>query len=581
MKMNRMEILVSAGVLFLGIYIVFAWTQHNFNFPDFSYYRNIILFMGGIPSPALYSQLGKVVLLFPATLLFSIALMHSGIRFPRLSTIRHRSAVPVVLLVATLLLILSTQYLFHETEVTDDENVYDFQAQTLLAGRLVNPPPPVSTSFENVFTINDGKHWSGRYTMGHPMLLAFGMILGNRYIGIITISILTLFLLYLISRELYSDKRIALLALCLGAVSPYFYLVSSSRLSHTTSAFSLVLFLYLFLKARHSEKLRPAILFSLFAGLSLGYAFSTRPWTAFAWSMPFLAVMVSDTLHFSKHTIVKGVMITAGFAVLFLCTLYCNAAVTGHSMLFPYSLYSSSEHLGFSLGGHTPLGGIRNLAVCCTRLNTILFGFPVSLLFVFAFLFSKKEFGDRLSFAIIGSIAVFYLGFYSAGVSDLGPVYYYEMLIPLLLLSARGVFFLHEKLSAHFAEGRKFVPAFLALSFLAALGTSIPERISHVSRLTQQIREPYETVQAVGIHHALVMIKPFVPSGWVFGIRNPSPRFTDDVVYCQYADSVSNQKVVYYFHDRSPYILEYDTAVAHFVVLPVNKETRKPVLLSP
>ena len=155
--------------------------------------------------------------------------MKTDIHFFHLTAINHRRLIIAVLLSAAVILVCSIQFLFHETEVTDDENTYDFQAQTLLSGRIDNPPPPVRTSFDNVFIINDGYSWIGRYTMGHPAIIAIGMVLGNRYVGIITISILTLLLLYFIGRELYEDRRVALLALCLGAVSPFFYLISSSR----------------------------------------------------------------------------------------------------------------------------------------------------------------------------------------------------------------------------------------------------------------------------------------------------------------------------------------------------------------
>jgi 4-amino-4-deoxy-L-arabinose transferase-like glycosyltransferase len=336
--------------------------------------------------------------------------------------------------------------------------------------------------------------------------------------------------------------------------------------------------MFLLLRARKSDKLSWAIGFSLLAGFSLGYAFNTRPWTAFAWSLPFLALMARDALRFSKYAVARGAMLTAGFAVLFLVTLHCNTVVTGNPMQFPYSYFDSSERLGFGVYDHTLLLGFRNLVVSLTRLNTILFGFPISLVFVFLFIFSKKKFGDRLSFGILASVSAAYLLFYTPGVSDLGPVYYYELLIPLLLLSARGLLFLHEKCSAYTDRGKRFIPAFLLVSCLAALGTTIPERISHVARLTNQIREPYTIVQSAGVHHALVMIQPYNHPGWVFGYRNPSPKFTDDIVYCQYADSVSNHDVVHYFHDRVPYTLKYDSIASHFVVLPVDKETGEPLL---
>jgi hypothetical protein len=61
-----------------------------------------------------------------------------------------------------------------------------------------------------------------------------------------------------------------------------------------------------------------------------------------------------------------------------------------------------------------------------------------------------------------------------------------------------------------------------------------------------------------------VMIKKYTHKGWVFGYRNPSPAFTDDVIYCHYADSSSNSALVRYFKDRSPYVLQYDSTETRF-----------------
>ena len=235
--------------------------------------------MAWISGPEFQSQIWKILLLLPAILLGTAALVKAGIRISIPAIIRSRSFIVFLLVCAAIVLAVSVRSLFYETELTDDENTYDFQAKTLLAGRIVNPPPPVPNNFNNVFIINDGLCWVGKYTLGHPLVIAFGMMFGSRYIGTIGLSILTLLLLYGIAKELYHDRKVALLALCLGAVSPFFFMVSSSRLSHTTTAFFLALFMYLFLYVRRTEKTGLKFLLSLLAGLSLGYAFNTRQMT--------------------------------------------------------------------------------------------------------------------------------------------------------------------------------------------------------------------------------------------------------------------------------------------------------------
>jgi hypothetical protein len=556
---------------------------------NFDYIEDIQTFVFGIPNQVFKSHLWKIILLLPATILFAVALTRAGVQFPIPEKINYRLIVGAILLTVTIILVLSTQFLFHETEVTDDENAYDFQAQTLLAGRIVNPPPPVlgksmddryseKTSFDNLMIINDGRLWTGKYTLGHPAIIALGMALGNRYIVIIGISVLTLLLIYLIAEELYNDKELAFLAFCLGSVSPFFYFVSSSRLSHTTSAFFLALFMYLFLRLRHMKAWQQKTFMTLLAGLVLGYAFNVRSLTAFGFSLPFAVVWLMNHRQFPKRTFWTGFLLFVGFFFMLTLTLWYNSIVTGNWLQFPFHYYGPIERIGFSLY-HTPYSALHNLAISIVRMNGALFGFPLSLLFVFICFFAKKEFADRLLFGILGGIIFAYCFYYSPGVQDLGPIYYYEAIIPLFILSARGIFFLHKMVFNRFDRGKVFILHFLVTSCIVAFVTYIPERISHIARLTEQIRAPYEVVRSANIHHALIMISSWSSKGQVFGYRNPSPVFDDDIVYCRYTDSISNCTVANYFSDRTPYILHYDKKNTLYKIWQLDRKTLQPLSL--
>jgi hypothetical protein len=573
MKSKHVWSLIIAGLFFLGLYIAIAVLQRNFMLSSLFYASNTAAYMKWIPTPWFQSQIWKVLFLLPAILLFTMALVRAGIHIPIPQSISYRHSIAIVLAVVAVLLVVSVNYLFHETEMTDDENVFDFQAQTLLAGRVVNPPPPVAASFDNVFLINDGHMWVGKYTLGHPIIIALGMMLGSRYIVTIIESILTLLLVYFIADELYHNKRLAFVAMCLGAVSPFYYFMSSTRLSHITEAFFLALFIYLFLRARRTETTGWKWLLFLLAGLSIGYAFNTRSLTALGFCLPFCVVLLKDIWRSPAKEMMNGLALSIGFMIIFAATLWYNFLVTGNCFRFPFHLYDSSEAIGFGNYDHTPLLGIQNLAVNLFRLNAALFGFPISFIFVFIVLFMKKDFGDWLMFGILGGVAGMYFLYYSPGISDFGPVYYYEMIIPLLLLSARGIFSSIEFLSRYSAQGKTIIAMLLVVSCVAAWATYVPEKIYHISRLTEQIREPYELVRLSHVHHAVVMIEQLPSKGWVFGARNPSPQFTDDVVYCQYADNASNKATANYFHDRNLFVLKYDTKKGISQLSPMLRDT--------
>ena len=95
------------------------------------------------------------------------------------------------------------------------------------------------------------------------------------------------------------------------------------------------------------------------------------------------------------------------------------------------------------------------------------------------------------------------------------------------------------------------------LSCFAALGTYVPEKNIHFNRLTKAIREAYELIESSNIYHVVVMIERLLDKGWVFSYRNPAPLFTDDIIYCLYADRASNNAMVKYFRDGDFYFLHY------------------------
>ena len=98
-----------------------------------------------------------------------------------------------------------------------------------------------------------------------------------------------------------------------------------------------------------------------------------------------------------------------------------------------------SESLGFGTYGHNPVWGLKDFIAEFFRLNIVLFGFVFSLLFVIIQFFYTKDRKDYFLISIIMSFSVAYFFYYSPGVSDLGPVYYYELIIRLIILTARGI----------------------------------------------------------------------------------------------------------------------------------------------
>lgn len=562
--------LIFTLILLLLLYLVVELIQNNFSFSNFNYDKNFGFFMGWIPYAEIQSHIWKLLLLTPAVLILTFLVVKKGIALTFPKNFSNNKIIIVALLFVIGILIISSQFLFRETAVTDDEFTYDFEAQTLMTGRIFNPPPPVIENFNNVFIINDGKLWVGKYNLGHPLILAIGMLLGNKYILLIIFSALTLLLIYLITFELFNDKKLALLAFLLGLISPFFYLVSSSRLSHITSALFLSLFMYLFLRLIRVRRIKIKILLSIITGISLGYAFNVRPLTAIGFSFPFIFIALKEFKRDKKESFISFIFMFSGFLILFLLTLAYNNFITGHPLNFPFNYYDTKEALGFGTFGHNPIMGIKNFIIEFYRLNVSLFGFPISLLFVVIQFFYSKDSRDYFLFGIILCFSLAYFFYYSPGVSDLGPVYYYELIIPLIILTSRGIISSIKLISRFCIEARSFVLIFLIFSITFAWVTYVPEKVIHIINLTKQIREPYEFIHSKNIHNAVVMINEIPKKGWVFGFCNSSPELDDDVIYCKLADRTSNLALIKYFNKRNFYILNYNQQFKKFELISIN-----------
>ena len=546
-----------AGVLLVILYFQIAWFNDWFQLANFDYLSdsNTHLFM--MPSVQLASMLWKLLLLLPASFLLAWSLAAAGVcvRLPRWTTKKY---FPILLAgLASLIIACMIIFVFRSTEVTDDELAYLFQAKTYLAGRLFNPPAPVPQSFYNVFIIDKATEFVSMYQFGHPVVLAVGMLLGSEYILTVLASAASLVLLAGIARNLFDDGRVASVSSLLLFFSPFFYFLSSSRLSQTTTLFCFSAFFLLYLKIFEEKKeLKHPYSLALLAGLLAGFAANIRPLTAIAFLFPFLVLILYRLSKSQVRRPLSVLFMGAGFFVMVLLTLLYDKVITGDYFLSPITFYDPTFKLGFRSFMHTIGSALQNLGYNIGRMDAFLFGFPASLLFAFLMFFRHRlDFGDKLALAIVACFAGAYLFWWIPGVSDLGPTLYYECLIPLILLSSRGFLWLHDLMKSRSPAFRAFPANLLVLSVVLSLATFVPERVTHISRLTRAIDVPYALLQEQHVHNAVVFIVSWPDQGWVFGYRNNAPSFDNDVVFCHYRDAESNARVLEHFKGRAVYVL--------------------------
>jgi hypothetical protein len=351
-----------------------------------------------------------------------------------------------------------------------DELSYLFQAKVLAGGHFVAEPPPSLAAFSwsnpTPIPVIDGK-WASIYPFGHPLVLAAGYIVHAPWLIPPLLGGASVFLLALLGRRLYRPET-ALLATLLFAVSPFFLMMSSNYMSHTTAAFFLLAALTFLAYAERSP-----FVFSLLAGVSLGLVFNTRPLTGAALGPAFALFMLQP--------LTKPGMRAVGARRLLAFGLGCGLALAAYLLyrflttgdpLTTDPMQTGRDALGF-WGSHTFAAGLSNEQTQTAYLMLVLHNWPVQLGVVLAFLpfalGSTRRWDWFLGLAAASVMAAYSAYFYNGLMY--GPRFWYEAAPLLILLSARGLELaaVRGKQLASFASGRRATPLVTVVAMAPAI----------------------------------------------------------------------------------------------------------------
>jgi hypothetical protein len=345
----------------------------------------------------------------------------------------------------------------------------------------------------------------------------------------------------------------------------------ATLMNHGSMIFLMALFTLAWLKTKPDR----SWVWPIVAGFVLGYGFNARPQTAVGFGIPFAIWSLVKLVGKDRgREAPRQLAMLAAFVAPFLFTLHYNKVVTGQYLLFPLQYYSNLNENVFDFGfteigrgdyTHTPAAGAANLLLNAMRMNLWLFGWPFSLLFVFLFVLRGRfSAGDRLLLGVIASMCVVHLPFLSPGVLEVGPRFYFTLMIPLSLLTARGMIGAREIMIEAFASRPAFrstaiVPVFVAFSILLAGTTFYPEQAARYMSLTESIASPYRAVERAGLHNAIVRIDALPAGGWVRNPRNNRPDFSDDIIYARGGRPDALLELLNAHPQRSVHTLTYET----------------------
>lgn len=523
-------------------------------------------FLSRIPRGEAAFYLRYLALALPAALLCGIGLAYLfgadywRRRLEGLDAIPERVFV-VGLLIAGAGLVLAVGHLIlHNQPITDDERVYLFQADLLSRGRLFLDSQPLREFFDNVSIINNGK-WYGKYPPGHPLLLVPGVIAGWPRLVPAALAAINLLLVYRLA-GFYFTRRLARVAALLLLVSPFFLFTGATLLSHTSCLTMLLLFAY----GVHRSLAGGSM--ALVAGLGAGMAFLIRPYTGLMIGLPIAAAWLL-TLRRRGQSL-KPWLTALGVASLFLVILLgVNQALTGNPLKTGYAEIQGSQSrvLGFgeSLPGqpeHTPLAGLMNIFLTVVRLNFWSMGWPISWLFVLAALLFCRQRELAPLWAILIATAIGSVFYFSLGVSDTGPVKYYEILPVLVLLTVAGARSLHERIGRGGRSGlAALTPALVVALTLVSWGCFGRVQAIELHRLTDRIQKPYQKIEVMAADQKLLIFtgtmrrKPF--DSWVSSPPNNVPEPDQQVLFLR-DRGAGNRVIIERMADRVPYLLALD-----------------------
>jgi len=257
------------------------------------------------------------------------------------------------LLAAVVAVVVATR-VFPYHSLNHDEGVYLQQAEMLLSGRLFLQPP-VDGPYRPWFFVESDQGLYSKYQPVPAAVFALGRLLGGYPIALAGIAATVVAGTAALARELF-DWRVGAVAGVLVLASPLFLVHSGVYLPYALTAGLELCFAVSYLRAERTESRRLAAL----AGVAVGLAFFTRPYTAVLFSTPFIIHAVATlarsgawrtpfgNVAAAKRALFGRRLVTAALGTAgVLAALGYNVLVTGDPLVFPYQAFAPEDGIGF------------------------------------------------------------------------------------------------------------------------------------------------------------------------------------------------------------------------------------------
>lgn len=368
-----------------------------------------------------------------------------------------------------------------------DEVAYLFQARYFATGALTAPAPPVPAGFEVFLITCESGRCLSPFPPGWPAFLAVGVLLHAAWLVNPVLGACNVLLTFAFARELWG-LRVARLAALLLSVSPWHLLMSMSFMSHTSSLLVALVAAYAVARAHRTGR----SVYCVLGGVAIGWSSLSRPLEA----MVLVAILGTAALFIrgTRWRLAPVIVLGACTAMVAALNAVYNQRLTGDVRVFPVTQYMDAafgkgmNDLGFGanrnirLDGLDPFPGhglrdvIVNTQIGLSQLQTELFGWGVgSLWLALLLVVTRRARGhDHWLLAWIATVIALQSLYWYSGGPDFGARYWYTVIVPLVILSARGL--LELEADAPAATSRLPWITSSALMAIAAITLFVPWR---------------------------------------------------------------------------------------------------------
>jgi hypothetical protein len=371
---------------------------------------------------------------------------------------RRGLAPAVVCLLGGLAVLLVAVHVFPHHSLNDDEGVYLTQAAMLAEGHLYLRPGPLAGLVRPWFFVATERTGDlalySKYTPPTAALYAPFVALGVPRLALGLVGAGVAGATYGLAARAF-DRRTGVVAGLLLVGSPLYLFTTGAFLSYAPATLLNGGFALAYLRATAEGSRRWAAL----AGLLVGLAFFTRPYTAVLFALPFVGHALWTLWRAGgRAERLVPLVVAAGGLVGVAATLGYNAVVTGAPLTFPYQAFAPADGLGF--GQHrlldyeetyTPALAARTTAENLDLLARFVALGPLGVLVavVGAVLALRKD-GDRPTVLLLAAVVpcvvlgeAYFWGTLNGlrnGLFDLlGPYYHYDLLLPFAVFGAHAL----------------------------------------------------------------------------------------------------------------------------------------------